>query len=297
MDTLTAMKVNAWLALGKLPAAVDHAAARASDGLVAVLRAADQVLDQVFPTVVSAGAGGLGQGSPGRMADSLSAAAPTDHIPAVGRAPAGHVPGAATTTQVVAPVEHFPKPETIKETVVLRRGHGNFPVSPKDNFAARTGLKPDTEYVVEHWSRMNQVTGKAVDSVETYYTDATGKVVRVDTYAGVHDAWSPELNKPVPNVTYNVVAKVDGGLENTFTYTTDAAGHAQSVSGRIASTFVGDMNRNAWQQLLAGKRVGGLGYLMSEAVCTSPDAEPIRPIAFTCSLTQLVGLRFSMKRS
>ncbi|XAS68079.1 hypothetical protein V3C33_01730 [Micrococcaceae bacterium Sec5.7] len=62
------------------------------------------------------------------------------------------------------------------------------------------------------------------------------------------------------NVTYNVVAKVDGGLENTFTYTTDASGHAQGVSGRVTSTLAGDMNRNAWQQLLAGKRVGGLGY-------------------------------------
>jgi hypothetical protein len=84
--------------------------------------------------------------------------------------------------------------------------------------------------------------------------------VRVDTYAGIRGAWSPELNKPVPNVTYNVVAKVDGGLENTFTYTTDAAGHASSVSGRITSTFAGDMNRNAWQQLLAGRRIGGADY-------------------------------------
>jgi hypothetical protein len=260
MDTITAVKVNAWMALDKLPASVDHAAARASDGLATVLHATDQALDQAFPKVAPAGVSGLGQGSLGRMAGSVSAAVPTDHMPAGGRAPAGHVPVSATTTPVVAPVEHFPKPETIKETVVLRRGHSNFPVSPKDNFAARAGLKPDTEYVVEHRSRMNQVTGKTVDSVEKFYTDATGRVVRVDTYAGIRGAWSPELNKPVPNVTYNVVAKVDGGLENTFTYTTDAAGHASSVSGRITSTFAGDMNRNAWQQLLAGRRIGGADY-------------------------------------
>ncbi|MEV7132215.1 hypothetical protein AB0N24_04935 [Arthrobacter sp. NPDC093128] len=261
MDTITAMKVNAWMALDKLPAAVDHAATRASDGLATVLRATDQALDQAFPKVAPAGiSSGLGQGPLGRMADSLSSAVPTDHLPGGGRAPAGHVPGTATTTPVVAPVEHFPKPETIERTITLERGHRNFPVSVRDNFAARTGLEPNTEYVVEHRSRMNHVTGKAVDSVEKYYTDATGRVVRVDTYAGIRGAWSPELNKPVPNVTYNVVAKVDGGLDNTFTYTTDAAGHAQRVSGRITSTFAGDMNRNAWQQLLAGKRVGGLGY-------------------------------------
>jgi hypothetical protein len=104
---------------------------------------------------------------------------------------------------------------------------------------------------------MNQVTGNTTDSVEKYYTDGTGRVVRVDTYAGIRGAWSPELNKPVPNVTYNVVAKVDGGLENTFTYTTDAAGHAHRVSGRITSTFAGNMNRNAWQQLLAGSEWAG----------------------------------------
>lgn len=261
MDTITAMKVNAWMALDKLPAAVDHATARASDGLVSVMRATDQALDQAFPKVAPAGiSSGMGQGSLGRMADSLSAARPGDHIPAGGRAPAGHVPGTATTPQLDTPVEHFPKPESIERTITLERGHKNFPVSVKDNFAARTGLEPNSEYVVEHRSRMNQVTGNAVDSVEKYYTDATGRVVRVDTYAGIRGAWSPELNKPVPNVTYNVVAKVDGGLENTFTYTTDAAGHATSVSGRITSTLAGHMNRNAWQQLLAGRRVGGAAY-------------------------------------
>jgi hypothetical protein len=62
------------------------------------------------------------------------------------------------------------------------------------------------------------VTGEAVDSVEKYYTDATGSVVRVDTYAGIRVAWSPELNKPVPNVTYNVVAKVDGGAGRQYSF-------------------------------------------------------------------------------
>jgi hypothetical protein len=260
MDTITAMKVNAWMALDKLPVAVDHATARASDGLASVMRATDQALEQVFPAVAPAGVSGLGQGSLGRMADSLSPTGLADHVSAGGRAPAGHAPGTATTPQPGTPVEHFPKPESIERTIILERGHRNFPVSLKDNFAARTGLEPNTEYVVEHRSRMNQVTGKAADSVETYYTDATGRVVRVDTYAGIRGAWSPELNKPVPNVTYNVVAKVDGGLENTFTYTTDAAGHATSVSGRVTSTFAGHMNRNAWQQLLAGRRVGGTEY-------------------------------------
>ncbi|XAS68080.1 hypothetical protein V3C33_01735 [Micrococcaceae bacterium Sec5.7] len=46
-------------------------------------------------------------------------------------------------------------------------------------------MKPNTEYVIEHRTKMHQVTGSAVDSIEKYYTDAAGKVVRVDTFAGV----------------------------------------------------------------------------------------------------------------
>lgn len=55
----------------------------------------------------------------------------------------------------------------------------------------------------------------------------------MDTYAGVKGAWSPELNKPTPNVTYNVVAQVDGGLQNTFTLVMDNKGHVSSASGHI----------------------------------------------------------------
>jgi hypothetical protein len=248
LDAITAMKVNTWMSVSKAPAAIwDHGVARPLEGMSTFLR----TVDQEFRTVAASPDGALGLGQMGRMADGV------DVVAASVRASNVPVP---PKMQVITPVEHFPKPETITETIVLRHADANFPVSKKDNFADRTGLKPNTEYVVEHRTKMNQVTGKAVDSVEKYYTDATGKVVRVDTYAGIRGGWSTELNRPVPNVTYNVVAKVDGGLENTFTYTTDAAGHAQSVSGRITSTFAGDMNRNAWQQLLAGKRVGGLGY-------------------------------------
>ena len=97
------------------------------------------------------------------------------------------------------------------------------------------------------------------NTVEKYYTDVTGTVTRVDTYAGVKGAWSPELNKPVASVTYNVVAQVDGGMQNTFTLVMDSKGQLASAKGRITSTLVGDMNRNGYQQLKAG-RLGGAGY-------------------------------------
>ncbi|WP_458778764.1 hypothetical protein [Arthrobacter sp. D3-16] len=165
--------------------------------------------------------------------------------------------GPAPTT---AKPELFSRPEHISETVVLRHGDKTFPVSKKENFAARTGLQPNTEYIVEHRGKMKDDSGALVaDTVEKYYTDAAGRVTRVDTYAGVKGAWSPELNKPVPNATYNVVAQVDGGLQNTFTLVMDHNGRLASAKGHITSTLVGDMNRNGWQQLRAG-RLGGEGY-------------------------------------
>jgi hypothetical protein len=164
-------------------------------------------------------------------------------------------PTAATTM-----AERFPKPDNLTNTVVYRHGDSAFPIHPKENFAARTTLKPNTEYIIEHRSVMRDSTGALKENtVEKYYTDATGTVTRVDTYAGVKGAWSPELNKPMPNVTYNVVAQVDGGLQNTFTLKMDNNGHLASAKGHITSTLIGDANRNGWQQRKAGW-LGGPGY-------------------------------------
>ena len=84
-------------------------------------------------------------------------------------------------------------------------------------------------------------------------------MTNANTYAGVKGDWSVELNKPMPNVTYNVVAQVDGGLQNTFTLKMDSNGHLESAKGHIVSTLVGDSNRNGYQQRKAGW-LGGPGY-------------------------------------
>jgi hypothetical protein len=155
----------------------------------------------------------------------------------------------------------FAKPDNVTNTVVYRHGDSAFPIHRKENFAARTTLKPNTEYIIEHRSVMRDSTGALTENtVEKYYTDDTGTVTRVDTYAGVKGAWSPELNKPMPNVTYNVIAQVDGGLQNTFTLITDDFAKPKFIGAHITGTLKGDMNRNAWQQLLAGRRVGGSAY-------------------------------------
>ncbi|MFC8039239.1 hypothetical protein ACFUOZ_07780 [Paenarthrobacter sp. NPDC057355] len=171
--------------------------------------------------------------------------------------PAADAPSPAHTPSLE---ERFPTPENITNTVTYRHGDSAFPVYRKENFAARTTLKPNTEYIIEHRGLMRDSTGALkANTIEKYYTDETGTVTRVDTYAGVKGAWSPELNKPMPNVTYNVVAQVDGGLQNTFTLKMDANGDLASAKGHITSTLVGDANRNGWQQLKAG-RLGGPGY-------------------------------------
>lgn len=179
--------------------------------------------------------------------------------------PPAYQPRTATTAAPRAPfaqalADKFPKPAQITNTVTIRHGDPVFPIHRKENFAARTTLALNTEYVVEHRRLMKSSTGEVdTPTIEKYYTDGTGTVTRVDTYAGVKGAWSPELNKPMPNVTYNVIAEVDGGLRNTFTLVMDHNAHLASAKGHITSTLVGDMNRNSYQQLKTG-RLGGPGY-------------------------------------
>ncbi|MFE4196441.1 hypothetical protein ACFRJ9_11295 [Paenarthrobacter sp. NPDC056912] len=156
--------------------------------------------------------------------------------------------------------EHFVRPNTIVNTVKITHGDLLFPVSRGDNFAARTGLEPHTEYIIDHRTTMKDTTGgHTAITLEKFYTDQTGTVTIVDTYAGVKGAWSIELNKPMPNVTYNVIAEVDGGLQNTFTLVMDNNAHLATAKGHITSTLIGDSNRNGWQQVKTG-RLGGPGY-------------------------------------
>ncbi|WP_104176131.1 hypothetical protein [Arthrobacter sp. Y81] len=176
-------------------------------------------------------------------AGSIRANNPPAFVP-----PKAPTAGAASVTNDLIRPEPFTKPAHVTDTVVLRHGDSAFPIHRKENFADRGGLRPNTEYIVEHRSLMKDEAG-VVDknTVEKYYTDEPGTVTRLDTYAGVKGAWSPELNKPVASVTYNVVAQVDGGMQNTFTLVMDSKGQLASAKGHIMSTLVGDMNRNAEQ--------------------------------------------------
>ncbi|WP_248760915.1 hypothetical protein [Pseudarthrobacter sp. SSS035] len=47
-------------------------------------------------------------------------------------------------------------------------------------------------------------------------------------------------------------------MHNTFILVMDGTGHLASAKVHITSTLVGDMNRNGWQQLKAG-RLGDKG--------------------------------------
>ncbi|WP_243753197.1 DNA/RNA non-specific endonuclease [Paenarthrobacter sp. MSM-2-10-13] len=267
INTTAQARHAAWTAVGSVKAATlqnitgaKHAAASELEHLASGVRAAEATISGPFiphPSGVMTRTT-IDTGFPDRL-DNTAAGIRQNNPPAFTppKAPAADtsVPTAATTM-----AERFPKPDNVTNTVVYRHGDSAFPIHRKENFAARTTLKPNTEYIIEHRAVMRDSTGALKENtIEKYYTDDTGTVTRVDTYAGVRGAWSPELNKPMPNVTYNVVAQVDGGLQNTFTLKMDSNGHLESAKGHIVSTLVGDANRNGWQQRKAGW-LGGPGY-------------------------------------
>ncbi|MDO6148610.1 DNA/RNA non-specific endonuclease, partial [Paenarthrobacter aurescens] len=268
LDTITQSKAATWAALENAKRGVTHLVSGGKHVTADVMNSLAQGLRNVdtdFPTAFHPEPSGL----LARTADNSAVPNWLDKSAADIRENAPHARGGSgalvndASRAPHAPVvpDPFPPQNNITNTVVLQHGHDLFPVSRKDNFAAKTGLEPNTLYIVDNRTKMPDNTGGlTADSLERFYTDATGRVERVDTYAGVRGAWSVELNKRMPNVTYNVVAKTDGGLENHFTIITDDFAKPKSVEAHITGLLKGDINRSAWQQILAGIRVGGRGY-------------------------------------
>lgn len=267
-DSATKASVATWSAItGATSTTVEAAggAKRFVAGGIELVAEGFRSVESGIPAVLTPDPGGVmarsstGTGFPDRL-DNTAAALRENNPPAF-------VPPKAAGTDVpthpaepaVVP-DHFVLPAKVENTVVVKHGDLLFPVSRRDNFAARTGLQPNTEYIVDHRTTMKDaVGGHEATTLEKFYTDENGTVTIANTYAGVRGAWSVELNKPVPNVTYNVVVQVDGGLQNTFTIKMDSDGHPISAKGHIVSTLVGDMNRNGYQQRKAGW-LGGPGY-------------------------------------
>lgn len=268
LDNMTKMRVGLFTALdtAKSATAENLAGARhaVASGLAATaggLRTVDDVLPRTDYALADGTVARAGGPKAADWLDNKAASIRENNPPAFvpPKAPAAMAGTASAMTDLIRP-EPFTRPDHVTNTVVLSHGDLEFPIHPRENFAARTGLKPNTEYIIEHRSLMkDDAGGLDKNTVEKYYTDDAGTVTRVDTYAGVRGAWSPELNKPMPNVTYNVTAQVDGGLQNTFTLVMDHNAHLASAKGHITSTLVGDMNRNGYQQRKAAI-LGGKGY-------------------------------------
>ncbi|MFE4197622.1 DNA/RNA non-specific endonuclease [Paenarthrobacter sp. NPDC056912] len=268
LDGITQAKVNMWAALldAKTGAAdvmggAKHATADGMNHIAQGLRNAEASL----PTTLHPDPSGVLSRTAGNSALpnwlDHTAAGIRENTPHAQGGSGPHLENRTSASPPTVTPDPFPPQNNITNTVVLQHGHDVFPVSRKDNFAARTGLHPNTEYIIDHRTKMKDgAGGHTANTMEKFYTDATGRVERVDTYAGIKGAWSTELNKRVPNVTYNVVAKADGGLENHFTIITDEFAKPKSVQAHITGLLKGDINRSAWQQILAGRRVGGSGY-------------------------------------
>ncbi|MFK0002393.1 DNA/RNA non-specific endonuclease [Paenarthrobacter sp. NPDC090520] len=267
LDGLTRTRINAWKMLDKATNAsadlFEGAQRTAADGMerfVDTLRQADAALPQAVQTDPS-GALMRTAGSGGAAPEWLDAKATALREHSQPSAPPRPDTGNPLPLPIPVTPDAFPVRNNIAHRFLLRHGDAFFPVSRKDNFAARTSLHPNSEYIIDHRTKTTDDGGKhTVDTLEKFFTDGTGRVDRVDTYAGVKGAWSTELNKRMPNVTYNVVAKCDGGLENHFTYITDDFAKPVSVEAHITGLLRGDMNRSAWQQFLSGRRVGGPDY-------------------------------------
>lgn len=267
LDGLTQTKVNAWKVLDSATNAstdllrgTQKTAAEGMERFANALRQADAALPQSLQTDPS-GALRHTAGSGGAATEWLDAKATALREHSQPSAPPQPSTGNPPPLPIPVTPDAFPVRENIANSFVLRHGDAFFPVGRKDNFAARTSLHPHSEYIIDHRTKMRDDTGKhTADTLEKFFTDGTGRVDRVDTYAGVKGAWSTELNKRMPNVTYNVVAKCDGGLENHFTYITDEFAKPISVEAHITGLLRGDINRSSWQQFLAGRRVGGSDY-------------------------------------
>ncbi|MDQ3989326.1 MAG: DNA/RNA non-specific endonuclease [Actinomycetota bacterium] len=78
---------------------------------------------------------------------------------------------------------------------------------PRTPFSARTGLLPNTEYVVDGRGR--------------FFTNEHGVITHLETSSGAKGAWNPELERPLPNATY----VVDG----RYVYETDGLGRTEHM--------------------------------------------------------------------
>ncbi|MBP2269030.1 type II secretory pathway pseudopilin PulG [Pseudarthrobacter sp. PvP004] len=94
--------------------------------------------------------------------------------------------------------------------------------------------------------------------------------------------------KRMPNVTYNVVAKTDGGLENHFTIITDDFAKPKSVEAHITGLLKGDINRSAWQQILAAAVSGDSATTAATSSRPSSQGQAKAPTSWpnSCSKTE-----------
>lgn len=113
-------------------------------------------------------------------------------------------------------------------------------------FAARADLQPDTVYHVE---------GRG-----DFYTDASGRVVRVEaTYGGTGNL-NADLMNPQPDTTYVVrpdVTNPIGGVDHTHVFVTD--GEGRTILAHTDGLSLGDADRAESVQARVG-REGGEGF-------------------------------------
>ncbi|MGY4644990.1 DNA/RNA non-specific endonuclease [Cellulomonas sp. URHB0016] len=131
----------------------------------------------------------------------------------------------------------------VERTVTLVDTAGELP-GPQTPFARRSDLLPDTLYQV--------TTRSGIES--DFYTDASGKVVYVETTYGKSGALNWDLVKPQPEVTYVVHPHTEGG-SGTYTHV-----FRMDEAGRTVAASTDDLQRGlADRSPSIQQRVGSVG--------------------------------------
>jgi len=167
-------------------------------------------------------------------------------------------PGDGTSPDLATSGVHTP-PHT--DTTVNVENPG-----PRTPFGGRNELEPNTRYDVE---------GRG-----TFYTDAAGNIVHVETSYGGRGTLNPDLMNPTPNTTYVV--------NDHHVFETDANGHTEAV--HVDGLTVGDAYRSDSIQSRIGD-LGGDGYDGGHLIANSMGggAEDINMVSMIASLNRGPG--------
>ena len=225
----TSARISDTIARVKI-ATLEHALKPALHGMANVL---DHLDDGAGAVRVTDDVAGLGRGPLGGLAEDLlqgidrldQAAHRPPAIGTLGRAAEHH----QATTELVSTPHHNPSKPSVQHLVHVPESMVPGPRTPWTKVTE--GFAPNTEY---------RVPGRG-----TFITDANGTITEA-VITKVKDTLNPDLNNPLPDMTYKVE-----GVKGEVIFKTDEYGHTKHVS--VVGLELGDGQRSPYIQGLVGR--------------------------------------------